>query len=33
MRIYGSYDEVVEDSGVDAVYIPLPTSLHVQWAA
>ncbi|XP_045826345.1 uncharacterized oxidoreductase At4g09670-like [Trifolium pratense] len=32
VRIYGSYDEVVEDSGVDAVYIPLPTSLHVQWA-
>jgi predicted dehydrogenase len=32
VRIYGSYNEVVEDSGVDAVYIPLPTSLHVQWA-
>lgn len=32
LRIYGSYDEVVEDSGVDAVYIPLPTSLHVRWA-
>lgn len=32
VRIYGSYDEVVEDPGVDAVYIPLPTSLHVRWA-
>lgn len=32
VRVYGSYDEVVEDSGVDAVYLPLPTSLHVRWA-
>lgn len=32
VRIYGNYDEIMEDSVVDAVYIPLPTSLHVQWA-
>jgi len=32
VRIYGSYDQVLEDPGVDAVYVPLPTSLHVQWA-
>ncbi|RDX95124.1 putative oxidoreductase, partial [Mucuna pruriens] len=32
VRVYGSYDQVLEDAGVDAVYIPLPTSLHVRWA-
>ncbi|PKI63683.1 hypothetical protein CRG98_015932 [Punica granatum] len=32
VRLYGSYMEVVEDPDVDAVYLPLPTSLHVQWA-
>jgi predicted dehydrogenase len=30
-KIYGSYDELLEDSGIDAVYIPLPNSLHFQW--
>ncbi|MQM15727.1 hypothetical protein Taro_048677 [Colocasia esculenta] len=29
---YGSYEEVLDDARVDAVYLPLPTSLHVQWA-
>lgn len=32
VKAYGSYDEVLEDSTVDAVYMPLPTSLHVKWA-
>ncbi|KAK4757550.1 hypothetical protein SAY87_018851 [Trapa incisa] len=32
VRLYGSYKEIVEDPSVDAVYLPLPTSLHVQWA-
>ncbi|KAL2333192.1 hypothetical protein Fmac_014405 [Flemingia macrophylla] len=32
VRVYGSYDEVLEDPCVDAVYVPLPTSLHVRWA-
>lgn len=32
VRIYGSYEAVVEDDEVDAVYVPLPTGLHVTWA-
>ncbi|KNA07724.1 hypothetical protein SOVF_169260 [Spinacia oleracea] len=30
-KIYGSYDEVLDDPEIDAVYIPLPTSLHLHW--
>ncbi|XP_061342935.1 uncharacterized oxidoreductase At4g09670-like [Gastrolobium bilobum] len=32
VRVYGSYEAVIEDDEVDAVYIPLPTGLHVTWA-
>jgi predicted dehydrogenase len=28
---FGSYDEIIASSAVDAVYIPLPTALHVEW--
>ena len=30
-KSYGSYDELVESSDVDALYIPLPTGLHKKW--
>jgi xylose dehydrogenase (NAD/NADP) len=31
-RAHSSYRELLEDAGVDAVYLPLPNSLHVEWA-
>lgn len=29
---YGSYDELLRDPTIDAVYIPLPNHLHVPWS-
>jgi predicted dehydrogenase len=31
-RAYGSYEELLADDAVDAVYIPLPTVIRKQWA-
>jgi len=31
-KAYGSYDELLVDAEIDAVYIPLPNHLHVPWA-
>jgi len=30
-KAYGSYEELVADDEVDAIYIPLPNHLHVPW--
>ncbi len=29
---FGSYEEMLESDEIDAVYIPLPTSQHVEWS-
>jgi predicted dehydrogenase len=30
-RAYGSYEELLADPGIDAIYNPLPNHLHVPW--
>ncbi|TDH37984.1 Gfo/Idh/MocA family oxidoreductase [Pseudohoeflea suaedae] len=31
-RAYGSYEELLGDPEIDGVYIPLPTSQHIEWS-
>src|ERR1700722_17392304 len=30
-RSYGSYQELLDDPAIDAIYNPLPNHLHVEW--
>jgi predicted dehydrogenase len=32
MKVHDSYDALLADPGIDAVYIPLPNHLHVEWS-
>ncbi|NBB52205.1 Gfo/Idh/MocA family oxidoreductase [Rhizobium sp. CRIBSB] len=31
-RAYGGYQDLLDDPEIDAVYIPLPNTLHVEWS-
>ena len=30
-KSYGNYEDLLRDEGIEAVYIPLPNSLHLRW--
>lgn len=32
LRVHGTYEALVADPAIDAVYIPLPNHLHVEWS-
>lgn len=31
-KFYGSYEKLLEDKNIDAIYLPLPTGMHYEWA-
>lgn len=31
LRVFGDYESLLADPGIDAVYVPLPNHLHVEW--
>ncbi len=31
LKVYNDYDVLLADPGIDAVYVPLPNHLHVEW--
>src|SRR5208282_3964383 len=32
-KAYGSYEDLIDDPDIDAIYNPLPNQLHVPWTA
>lgn len=32
LRVHDGYDALLADPGVDAIYVPLPHTMHVEWA-
>ena len=32
VRLYSSYQDLLDDPNIHAVYLPLPTTLHLEWA-
>lgn len=31
LRSYGTYEEILSDPNIDAIYVPLPISFHAEW--